>query len=986
MLNKFFKPNFYWTLLLFISPFGIFGQSVTVSGTITDADSGTLLPGVNIVVKNTSNGVTSDFDGKYQIDVEQGDILVFSYVGFTTQEVPVTGTTLDVALKTDAAELDQVVVIGYGTTTIKDATGSLTSVTSEDFNKGNIVTPENLLSGRVAGLTINTGGEPGAGSTIRIRGGASLGASNDPLIVINGLPVDDNAVGGSRSVLSTINPNDIESFTVLKDASATAIYGSRASNGVIIITTKKGSRNLRVNLDTQMGTNTLPNKIDVFSGNELREIVASERPGLLNRLGNANTDWQDEIYRNGMTSSQNLSVSGAIADVPVRVSIGRTYQEGLRLTSKFERNNFSANLNPSFFEDHLKINVNANASFEKNRFAGGEEGNAITFDPTQPVYDPNSPFGGFFQYTNIVDDGVLNADDLLSNSPFNPVANLLQNESISNVRRIYGNAKFEYKLHFFPDITATVNLGFDEQTADGYVKVSPFNPLSQADGRIIGSFSQYDNYQKNTLFDGYLAYNKDLGDFGIEATAGYSYQKFTSEQYNTGELLDDGPDTEPTLNVDTDLVLIGFFGRSNFSFKDRYILTLSYRRDGTSRFSPDNRWGNFPAAAFAWQINEDFFPESQAFSTLKLRLGYGITGQQNIGRGNRDLFLARYVRGLPASQYEFGGEVLTVGIPQFRNENIKWEETTTYNVGFDYGFMNDRFTGSIEGFYKESSDLLANAAISDGSNFSNAGFQNVGNFTTQGLEFAINADIIQPLNPNDFRWSLNYNATYIEREIKELALNQDQEVGGIAGGTGNTAQINRVGYAPFTYYVYKQIYNADGLPIEGGYADLNGDNIINGNDRYLYKNGNADVTMGLLSNMSYKNFDFSFNLRASLGNYVYNNVNSARAQFNLLENNAVASNLPRAVLQTGFNVTEDVILSDFYIENASFLKMDNITLGYTINSLFDGSASLRLSAGVQNVFIITGYSGLDPEVFNNGIDNTIYPRPRTFLVGANFSL
>lgn len=986
MLKKCLKPKFLWALLLLSLPLAMFGQAITVKGIVTDAESGTPLPGVNIIVKGTANGVTSDFDGNYQIETNQGKVLAFSYVGFATQEIVVSGGTLNVPLKTDASTLDQVVVIGYGTTTIKDATGSLTSVTSEDFNKGNIVTPENLLSGRVAGLTINTGGEPGSGSTIRIRGGASLGASNDPLIVINGLPVDDNSIGGSRSVLSTINPNDIESFTVLKDASATAIYGSRASNGVIIITTKKGTRNLRVNLDTQMGTNTLPNKIDVFSGDEFRALVAAERPGLLDRLGTSNTDWQDEIYRNGLTSSQNLSVSGAVADVPIRVSIGRTYQEGLRLTSKFERNNFSTNLNPSFFEDHLKISVNANASFEKNRFAGGEEGNAITFDPTQPVYDTNSPFDGFFQYSNVNNDGVLNTDDLLSNSPFNPVANLLQNESISNVRRFYGNAKLDYKLHFFPDITATINLGYDEQTADGYVDVSALNPLSQADGRIIGSLSQYDNYQKNTLFDGYLAYNKDISDFGMEVTAGYSYQKFTSKQYNTGEILDDGVDTEPTLNVDTDLVLIGFFGRTNFSFKDRYILTLSYRRDGTSRFSPDNRWGNFPAAAFAWQVNEDFFPESNAFSTLKLRLGYGVTGQQNIGRGNRDLFLARYVRGLPASQYEFGGEVLTVGIPQFRNENIKWEETTTYNMGFDYGFFSDRVTGSIEGFYKESTDLLANAAISDGSNFSNAGFQNVGNFTTQGLEFSINADIIQPADTGGFRWNLNYNATYIQREIKELALNQDQEVGGIAGGTGNTAQINRVGYAPFTYYVYKQVYDPNGLPVEGGYADLNGDNIINGNDRYLYKNGNADVTMGLLSNMSYRNFDFSFNMRASLGNYVYNNVNSARAQLNLLENNAVASNLPTSVLQTGFNVTEDVILSDFYIENASFLKMDNITLGYTIQELLNGNASLRLSAGVQNVFIITDYSGLDPEVFGNGIDNTIYPRPRTFLIGANFSL
>ena len=973
-------------LILTVIPFAFYGQNVSVSGTVTDATAGTPLPGVNVIIKGTSNGTSTDFDGNYQIEANTGDILQFSFVGFATLERTVSGSVLNVSLEEDANQLDQVVVIGYGTTTLKDATGSLTSVTAEDFNHGNIVTPENLLSGRVAGLSITTGGEPGSGSTIRIRGGSSLGASNDPLVVINGLPIDNNTIGGSRSILSTINPNEIESFTVLKDASATAIYGSRASNGVIIITTKKGTSTLRANFDAQIGINTLTDKVDVFSADEFREVIAEQNPSLLPLLGDADTDWQDEIYRTSITSSQNLSVSGSLLEqLPVRLSIGRTLQEGLRLTSRFERNNGSLVLNPSLFDDHLKVNVNANITFEKNRFAGGEEGNAITFDPTQPVYDAASPFGGFFQYYNINDDGVLNANDLVSDAPFNPVANLLQTESVSNVRRVYGNIKLDYNLHFFEDLTATVNMGYDEQTSDGYVLIDTDNPVSQSDGSLVGSESQYNNYQRNRLFDGYLAYNKELGDFGIEATGGYSFQKFESSRYVSGELRNDLPDSEPVLNIDTDLVLVGFFARTNFSFQDKYLLTLSYRRDGTSRFSKKNRWGNFPAAAFAWKIKDDFFPDSELFSTLKLRLGYGVTGQQDIGRDNADLFLERYVRGLPPSQYQFGDQVIQIGIPQFRNENLKWEETSTYNAGFDFGFFNDRLTGSLEGFYKESKDLLANAAISDGSNFSNSGFQNIGNFTSQGIEFAVNADVFRPAD-KAFSWNVNFNATFIDTEIKSLALDQDQEVGGISGGTGNTVQLHRVGYTPYAFYLYKQVYNPDGRPIEGGYADLNGDNIINNNDRYIHQNGTPDVTMGFLSNMSYNDFDLSFNLRASIGNYVYNNVNSSRAQYNLLQNNAVAANLPVSVLNTGFNLTEDVILSDYFVENASYLKMDNITLGYTISNLWNDTSSLRLSAGVQNVFTITNYTGIDPEVFNNGIDNTLYPRPRTYLVGMNVRL
>lgn len=972
-----------WIFLLvsFIS----FGQSVTITGTVTEAGAGTPLPGVNVLIKDTSTGVTTNFDGNYLIQANNGDILVFSYVGFEDSEVVVTSSVLNVSLQESLEFLESVVVIGYGTVTLDDATGSLTAITEKDFNQGFIVTPENLLSGRVAGLTINTGGEPGSGSEIRIRGGSSLNdASNSPLIVIDGLPINNNATGGARSILSTINPNDIESFTVLKDASSTAIYGSRAANGVIIINTKRGTNTFQVGLDFQMGVNTITNTVDVFTGDEYRALVAEQRPDLVGSLGNANTNWQDEIYRTSVYSSQNAFVRGSLfGKVPARLSIGHTNQPGLRLTSEFERSNASLSLNPSLFDDHLKISVNANVAFEKNRFAEGQEGNTLTFDPTQSVYDANSPFDGFFEYYNDNNDGTLDANDLVAEVARNPVAALLQRRSVSDVRRVYGNAKAEYNLHFFPDLTAVINLGFDESKASGSIYVPPTSAFVEQEDGSLGSSTTYENYDRNALFDGYFAYKKDVGDnFNIDATAGYSYQIFQRNQFNSADLF--YAPSQSTVDIDTDLVLIGLFGRANFSLADKYLLTLSYRRDGTSRFIKDNKWGDFPAAAFAWKLNDDFFADSDVISNLKLRLSWGITGQQDIGNDALDLYLSRYNLGLQPAQYTFGNENIPVALPQFRNENLKWEETTTYNVGLDFGLFDERINGAIEVFYKESEDILFQAAIADGANFSNSGFQNIGSFTSEGIEFTINADVIRSDADDAFNWNVNYNTAFIQREIKDLTLDQDVRIGDIDGGTGGTVQLHKVGFQPFGFFVHKQIYDENKNPIEGAFADLNGDNIINDDDRYLYKNGAPDITMGFMSSMSYKKFDLSFNLRASIGNYVYNNINSSRAQYDLIQSNSVLANLPTSVLESNFNTTSTVILSDYFIENASFLKLDNITLGYDFGSVFGSNdrSNIRLSASVQNVFTITNYSGLDPEVFG-GIDNTIYPRPRAYLLGAN---
>ncbi|MBW1294471.1 SusC/RagA family TonB-linked outer membrane protein [Aquimarina litoralis] len=971
--------------LLWLIPMSFFAQS-TVTGTVTDAGNGQPIPGVNIIVKGTTNGTSSDFDGNYVLNnVNDGDIIEFSYVGFIAQEFTYSGTSrIDVTLQEDAAELEQVVVIGYGAARKKDLTGSVSTVTADDFNKGNIVSPENLLNGRVAGVNINAGGAPGSGAAIRIRGGGSLAASNDPLIVIDGLPVNNNVVGGSQSILSSINPNNIKSFTVLKDASAAAIYGNRASAGVIIIETIKGSKGFQVDYNFQSGIYTIPNTIDVFSANEFRDLVREQ--ALVNSnidptlLGNANTDWQKEIYRNAVSTDNNISIRGSLFDVlPVRLSLGHLDQGGLRLTSEFERSTAALVLNPTFLNGSLKINLNANATFEKRRFANGVEGAALAFDPTQPVRDPNSPFGGFFEYDSINPDGSFN--DILAVS--NPVASLLQRNNRSEVDRYFGNFKVDYSFWFLPELTATVNVGFDEQNGDGFNELSRQNSSGQllADGSLDGSLTEFESYRRNTLFDSYLNYKKDFGGFNLDITGGYSYQNFRVEDSNTGELRGDNESNQAIRAFDPDLVLVAFFGRANFSLNDKYLLTLSYRRDGTSRFSEDNRWGNFPSAAFAWNISdENFLADSQTLSNLKLRLGYGVTGQENIGAGqfNKLPYIAQYQLSQNTSQYIFGDASITVANPSLRNEELKWEVATQYNIGLDFGLFSDRINGSVDVYRRETEDLFISGSLPDGANFGNIGQQNLGELLTEGIELNLNADIVRNEN---FSWNINYNAAMIDQEVQKLVGGEDQLVGASVGGTGGNVQLHREGFAPFSFLVFKQLYDENGAPIEGAYADLNGDNIINSDDRYIYRNRDADVTMGFQSNMTYKGFDFSFNLRASLGNYVFNAVENL-ATFNAINNNGTLANINTSVLDTNFNVFGDTFQSDIYVENASFLKMDNVTLGYTFNKFFGDTSSIRLWGGVQNVFILTEYSGLDPEIFS-GIDQTIFPRARTFLMGAN---
>ncbi|MCV9930196.1 SusC/RagA family TonB-linked outer membrane protein [Flavobacterium sp. LS1R49] len=969
-------------LLLLLLPFGVFAQN-TISGVVLEKNSGLPIPGVNVKVSGGNSNTSTDFDGKFQLPGVKPDTkIIFSYTGYTNQIITVGGQkNLTVHLEEDTSLLKEVVVqVGYGSVKKKDATGSVTALTTKDFNKGNNITTENLLSGRVAGLTINSTGAPGSSSQIRIRGGSSLFASNDPLIVIDGLPLDNTTNTGSSSFLASLNPATVESITVLKDASASAIYGSRASNGVIIITTKKGSKTLSVDYNVQYAAGTLTKTVDVFSADEFRKVIADRRSDDIDKLGTANTDWQKAIYRNTGTVDQSLSLRGSLFDIiPTSLTLGNTDQQGLRLTNNFKRNTVGLVMNPAFLDNHLKLKLSANYSNEINRFTDAVEGAAIGFDPTQPIRVDGAPYGGYFEYITGID---ANGNyPLVSTAAKNPVAQLLNTNDRGTNNRIFGNFEIDYKFHFFPALRAVVNVGFDESNGDRTRLVGANAGSAASNNNIPYGTNEYtEATRKNKLLDTYFVYNKTFSSLNFELTTGYSYQKFQSSKFETGNILNpDLPSTFPKTTFDTDVVLLGFFARTNLNFRDKYLLTLSYRRDGSSRFEEANRWGNFPSIAFAWKIKEDFFKDNNSLSDLKLRLSYGITGQQDIPEPNG--YLQKYQVGIGNSEYYFGASPVPVALPSKRTSDLKWEQTISYNAGLDFGFLNNRLSAGLDVYYKESKDLLVNAAISDGSNFSNRVYQNVGSFTTKGIEFTINANAVKT---ETFNWNMNFNISKFERRIEKLINGTDIFLGDNIAGTGTPGQIFREGYTPYSFYVYKQMYDTSGKPIDGAFADLNGDNVKNDSDKYIYNNPDPDFTLGFASNMNYKKFDFSFNLRASVGNRIFNAVDAARAQYDAMENGGVLSNVPSSITQTNFQTTSNVVLSDLYIENASFLKMDNITLGYTLTNWLNSKASLRISTGVQNVFVITKYSGLDPEITNNnGVDKTIYPRQRSILFGLN---
>ena len=978
--------------LLLLLPVSILAQN-TLNGVVVDKASGQPIPGVNVNIQGAINGVSTDFDGKFQLtNLKSGNKVVFSFIGYANSEITYTNQkTVTVSLQEDQNVLQEVVVqVGYGTVKKKDATGSVSQISSKEFNKGQNVTPESLISGRISGVNVTGGGSPGAKADIRIRGGSSLNASNEPLIVLDGLPLSNTVPSGSTSILSTIDPNDIESFTVLKDASAAAIYGSRAANGVIVITTKKGSKGaVKVNFSSQVGINTVADKVDVLNADQFRalvnEIGTDAQKGL---LGTANTNWQDEIFQTALTTNNNISVSGALFNkLPVRLSVGNVSNPGILKNTSFERTTTSLSLNPVLFDNHLKIDISGNLSFGKNRFQdeGGVIGSAIGFDHTHSEYDASSRYGGYFEW--------LEPNGNLPLLPArNPVARLNQDERRATSTRKWGNVRLDYKLHFFEDLRAVVEAGIDRFDSSGSTTVSTesalgFQPKAFSDPEYVnlGNYSTYTDAVQNKNLNAYFNYTKDLGKIKLDATAGYNYQLFQKEKYESGETRQPNPNEDVT--TDPDINLQSYFGRLNIGFDSRYLLTVNYRRDGTSRFSEENRWGNFAGAAFAWNLSDEaFLKDNETLSNLKLRVGYGTTGQQDIS-AQYD-YLRRVTIGNINSQYIFGNTIYSTARPEGYNENIKWEELAEMNVGIDYGFLNDRITGTINYFDKKSTDLLADIAVPDGANLRNQGFFNIGSVRTKGLEFSIASDIVK--NDN-LTWNVAFNTTYIDQKIEELGITVPGFQGyltgdNISGGNGNKIQINSVGFTPNSFLVYEQLYDADNRPIQGAYVDRNNDGKIDTADRYRHKKPAPDYTFGFFSTVNYKNFDFTMNWRASLGNYIFDNVSSNLGYSDAgLRRQTDLSNISSDYYNTGFKFEDNGTqryLSDYFVKDASFVKLDNVTVGYTFNKSLLKAATLRFTAGVQNVFTLTKYNGLDPEKFN-GIDNNVYPRARVFLVGVN---
>jgi iron complex outermembrane receptor protein len=988
-----------------------YSQEKIITGKVTDPRTGTGVAGVSVTPKSGPGGTQTGNDGAYRISVAPSvTTLVFSSVGFITQEVSIDGkSSVDVSLVINNASLGEVVIIGYGTARKKDLTGSVATVTSKDFQKGSITTPEQLIAGKVAGVQITSnGGAPGSGSTIRIRGGASLNASNNPLIVIDGVPVDNNGISGAANALALINPNDIESFTILKDASASAIYGSRASNGVIIITTKKGkSGKMRFNFSTQYSLSTLPKQADVLSPSEFRAYVNSHgTPAQIALMGNASTNWQDEIYKNASTTDNNLSMSGTFKTMPYRVSVGYLSQDGILMTGNLNRKSASVTLNPRLFKDHLKIDINLKGSINNSRFADeGAIGNAVRFDPTQSVGSASKRYGGYFEWLD-----PSSTTGLRKLSPLNPVGLLEQRTDKSEVQRSIGNIQFDYKLHFFPDLHVNLNLGYDIAKGEGtiYIPDSAASAYRRSPNALHGGVkNSYLQKKSNTIIETYLNYVKDIKsiDSRVDVIAGYSYQDFSATNYNgkldaNGVLTDkEGKKWTPYSDYATDGYLItsptfrfdkpenrqiAYFGRLKYSLKDKYFLTGTIRGDGSSRFAKENRWSWLPSGAFAWKIKEeDFLKNVSVVSELKLRIGYGVTGQQD-GIANYG-YLPRYTVANSQAQYQFGNTFYDLYRPDGYNPNLKWEQTATSNLAIDFGFWNNRVTGSVEVYLKKTKDLLSVIDQPAGTNFSNKIISNIGNMENRGVEFTINT---QPVKNKDLTWDLGFNVTYNKNEITKLTFTNDPTfpgnlVGGIAGGVGSTIQIYSINYPKSSFYVYKQVYDKAGKPIENLFEDINRDGLINVNDLYRYKAPDPDVFLGASSSVSWKKWNAGFSLRANLGNYMYNNrFSNTGVQRNIIDPLVFLANGSRNLLETNFTGNGDkYLLSDYYIQNASFMRMDNINIGYNAGEIISKNTNLRIGANVQNVFTVTKYKGLDPEV-PGGIDNNFYPRPRTFAINV----
>lgn len=999
--------------IMFVSVKAI-AQQIIVNGVVQDTQGEPII-GANILIKGTATGTITDLDGNFQLTADADALLVISFIGYQTQELPAQ-PVMNIILRDDSKQLEEVVVIGYGSVKKNDLSGSVVAIKAEDMNKGAVTSPQELIQGKVPGLYVSAGdGQPGAGSSIRIRGGASLNASNDPLIVIDGIPVANDAAPGTPNALATINPNDIETFTVLKDASATAIYGSRASNGVIIITTKKGTQD-RIKVH-YAGTFTIKDpykRVKVMDADEFRATTIRQYPlgttlgdaaqAMINQYPEQSTRWQDEIFRTGLATDQNISVAGKVAFLPFRASVGYNTEKGTLHTSHYDRYTASLNLSPKFFDDHLSVDVNVKGTINKTRFAeSGAVSAAAFFDPTKPVYNDSGRYNGYWTWETKVEGNGGTSYYPNTLASINPLAMLEQYNNHGTTRRSLGNLQLDYKIHGFEEMRANLNLGYDVAKSTGSrfdVAGSPQAALNTT-FKDIGQGATWNSLRRNLLFDFYVNYNKEIPSIQsrIDAMAGYSWQHFYNSDFDItksnpvafgekegwvydeteGRFWQEGYHRIPKENY-----LVSFFGRLNWHFMDRYLLTATLRRDGSSRFSSNNRWGTFPSVAFAWTIlNEPWMePAREVLSNLKLRLGYGVTGQQEI---SDYLYIPTYSLGTnPTGQY-LGSYLLK---PNGYSPDLKWEETTTYNLGLDFGFLNNRITGTIEYYDKRTKDLLNSVSAPAGTNFTNIITANVGKMTNQGIEFNVNAVAIQT---KDFSWEVGYNFTWNKSRITKLTAVYNPDYPGIAAGnapfaTGTTIQYHQVGHAPGTFYLYEQVYDDQGHPIQNEVVDRNNDGEITQSDQYFTgKSPMPKVFMGLNSQFRYKNWDLGFNLRANFGNYVFNGFAADHTTLAHFNNQGFINNYSVDADKYGWTKMSENYqkTSDLYLENASFLKLDNITVGYTFNKFFTEKISGRVSASVQNVFTITGYSGLDPET--SAIDSNIWPRPRTFTVGLNLN-
>lgn len=1018
--------KFFFLMVGLLFSVGLNAQTITVSGVVSDP-SGEPLIGASILAQGTTVGTSTNIDGEYTINVAPDATLVVSYVGYDTQNVPVDGrTSINVTMQENSVMLNEVVAIGYGTVKKSDATGSVAVIKPDEIEAGLATSVQDMLVGQTPGVVVTQAGGPEGGGTIRIRGGSSLNASNDPLIVVDGVPLSNAGMGGLGNSLGMISPENIESMTILKDASATAIYGSRASNGVIIITTKKGkSGKPTVNFAANLYVNTARKTWKVLDANQFRSLLESRgMDAALAATGDANTDWQDEVLRTTVSSDYSLSVGGTAGWLPYHAEISYTNNNGIIKTSKMDRVTMGFNLSPKFFDNHLSVNANVKGYYIRNNFADtGALSNAISFDPThpvrsnEPIVSGNSGFQYLYNgYYEVHNNGTLN-----DNASLNPMGLLEQRDNHANVYRSNGNLQLDYSLHFLPDLHLNLNLGYDVMKSNLVDNWAANSATAYKNHEHYGGAYNFDQYQfrSNTLLNFYLNYKKEVESIysNFDVTAGYDWQRFYNDGHYTGANGNSGYRVSPGLNTPTYLgkneagqqtygvtvnestipllgqnfqndgvsadgdyhwadryQLLSFFGRLNYTFKDRYLLTVTVRGDATSRFAKDKRWGVFPAVALGWKINQEAWMQGAAgwLSDLKLRLGWGKTGQQEIGETIN--YMALYAIASPSVSYPNGtnGWYLPVYARGY-NPDLTWETTTSYNAGLDFGFFNNRITGSIEYYKRKTTDLLAYVAAPAGSSTTNMLNRNIGSLENYGVEFNIAA---KPIVTNDFTWTLSYNVGWNHNEITELTTGASQlKTGGISGGNGNTVQIHAEGHPANSFYLFQQVYDESGAPLEGVYVDQNGDGQIDDSDKIINKSPDPKVTMTFGSQFRYKKWDLGFNIRASIGNYVYNNVLSTKAVYNDLFTYGLNN-----VVENDYYFEQPRYMSDYYLRNASFVRCDNITLGYTWDNLLNDKLRLRLFGAVQNPFVITKYKGVDPEVFG-GIDNSVYPRATTYSLG-----